>query len=153
MMKNLIYLLLFILNVASAEDFRVGSVDENVLIETSQKDFLTTVKVVKNKKNLLSYQADLVTQKLLKSGLVKFKNKDQPFLVTVWTGGAHGQELIVFDLAKYNKSDKEAAIAYVYGSAWTIDMDINQERIVIKGNKEVDEKTNLPVKEELTFKP
>lgn len=153
MMKKLIYLLIFTLNVAVAEDFRVGSVEKDLLIATSQKEFLTTVKVVKDKKAIFSYEADLVTQKLLKSGLVKFKDKEQPFLVTVWTSGAHGQELIVFDLAKFNKSNKEASIAYLYGSAWTIDLDINQERILIKGNKEVDEKTNLPVKEELTFKP
>ena len=77
----------------------------------------------------------------------------EPHLVTVWSSGAHGQELIVFDLSKFSEKDKEASIVYLYGSAWTIDMEINQERISIKGNKEVDAKTKLPVKEELTFRP
>ncbi len=152
-MKYLILVTFFWANTVFAEDFRVGKVDENFSIGVKSNDHLKTIFVKKENKEIFKYESDLVTQKPLKFGLVKFNKKKQPHLITVWTSGAHGQELIIFDLEKYNEKDKEAAIVYLYGSAWTIDMDINQERIVIKGNKEIDPKTKLPVKEELTFRP
>lgn len=152
-MKLIILIFLFLSQVANAENFRVGAVKPSYKIFQSQKEHLDIIQVKVDEKVIFTYQADLVTQKLLQSGLVLFKDKKQPHLVTVWTSGAHGQELIIFDLSKVDKSNKEAAIAYLYGSAWTIDLDINQERVEIKGKGEVDQKTNVPVKQNLTFRP
>ncbi|MBH48507.1 MAG: hypothetical protein CME71_10100 [Halobacteriovorax sp.] len=152
-MKALVLITIFFVNLAHAENFRVGSVAPSLRIEQSSQDFLDQVEVKKDGKSIFSYKADLVTQKLLQKGLVQFKDKKQPHLVTVWTGGAHGQELIIFDLSKYDSKNKEAAITYLYGSAWTIDLDINQERIEIKGKGEIDKDNEVAPDQTLTFKP
>lgn len=149
-MKKLIALTLLLSFSAMAENFRVGPIESSMRIAQKRVDHLDSVEVLNDGKSVFKYRADLVTQRLLQFGLVKFKNKEKPFLVTVWTSGAHGQELIVFDLAKGNGKE---GIAYLYGSAWTIDLDINQERIEIKGKGEVDEKTDEPVSQNLTFRP
>lgn len=149
-MKKLIALTLFLSFSAVAENFRVGPVDKSMRIAQERVDHLDAIEVLDDGKSVFKYSADLVTQRLLQYGLVKFKNKEKPFLVTVWTSGAHGQELIIFDPAKGNGKD---GIAYLYGSAWTIDLDINQERIEIKGKGEVDEKSDEPVPQNLTFRP
>tara|TARA_R110000868_G_scaffold104087_8_gene286296 strand:+ start:1166 stop:1624 length:459 start_codon:yes stop_codon:yes gene_type:complete len=152
-MKILFVIISLFITSAFAENFRVGDVPKSVRIEQSSQDHLDKVEVKSDGKVIFSYQADLVTQNLLQIGLVQFKNKKQPHLVTVWTGGAHGQELIIFDLAKFDDKNKEAAIAYLYGSAWTIDLDINQERIKIKGKGEVDKDNEVAPDQNLTFKP
>tara|TARA_R110000868_G_scaffold132380_3_gene343205 strand:- start:28503 stop:28961 length:459 start_codon:yes stop_codon:yes gene_type:complete len=152
-MKVLLLIATFYANFAFAENFRVGNVAPDLRIEQTSHEFLDQVEVKKDGKSIFSYKADLVTQKLLQKGLVQFKDKKQPHLVTVWTGGAHGQELIIFDLSKFDKSNKEAAIAYLYGSAWTIDLDINQEQIKIKGKGEIDKDNEVAPDQTLTFKP
>lgn len=149
-MKKLIALTLFLSFSAAAENFRVGDVSKELRVAQNRVDHLDSVEILDNGKSIFKYQADLVTQRLLQFGLVKFKNQKNPFLVTVWTSGAHGQELIIFNPAKGNNKD---GIAYLYGSAWTIDLEINQDRIEIKGNGEVDEKSGEPVPQNLTFRP
>lgn len=152
-MKQLfVIFLLFVSNVL-AEDFRVGNISNDWRLVHSRQAHHDHLEVRFKDKVLFEYKADLVTQKLLQSGLVKFKKYKEPFLVTVWTSGVHGQELIVFDLAKKDVKDPKDAIAYLYGSAWTIDLKIDQEKIKIKGKTEVDEKSGEPADQNLTFSP
>lgn len=153
-MEKLIVLLSLLLSFSVfAENFRVGKVPNTLKVEHKRVDHIDYIRVYDNKSEIFEFEATLVTQKILQFGLVQFKGFKKPHLVTVWSSGAHGQELIIFDLAKYKDGQAEKSIAYLYGSAWTIDLDINQERIEIKGKGEVDEKTDKPVDQSLTFRP
>src|SRR5690606_37113864 len=109
-MRYLVIILFTILN-AHAENFRVGDVTTEWQVEKASVEYHDQISVLHQKKKVFEYKAKLVTQKLLQFGLVRFHNKKIPHLVTVWSGGAHGQELIIFDLVKAQKS--EEAIAYL----------------------------------------
>lgn len=152
MKQFIVVFLLFVSNVW-AEDFRVGNITKDWRLAHSRLEHHDHLEVRFKDEVLFKYKADLVTQKLLQSGLVKFKKHKEPFLVTVWTSGVHGQELIVFNLAKKDAKDPKDAIAYLYGSAWTIDLKIDQEQIKIKGKGEIDEKSGKPTDQNLTFSP
>lgn len=151
-MKILALMSLFFSFNLFAENFRVGKVDSELRIAQGKDGPVEYVEVIKDGKSIFKYTVSLVTQKLLQSGFVLFKEKEQPHLVTVWSSGAHGQEVIIFDLSKASASDPEEAVAYLYGSAWTIDLDINQERILIKGKGE-NNSEGIPEDQDLTFRP
>ncbi|MFT6070853.1 MAG: hypothetical protein ACJAT2_000586 [Bacteriovoracaceae bacterium] len=99
-----------------------------------------------SKKPFLSNTAELITHSFTKATIVKFKRLR--FLVTQWGSGAHGEEVLIFDL-----NLKEPKPIWTYVSSWPATLEMTKTDLLIHGTGDMDFETSEPKKDTKKWNP
>jgi hypothetical protein len=94
----------------------------------------------------LSSTAELITHAFTKGTVVKFKR--QRFFITQWASGAHGEEVLIFDL-----NLKEPKPIWTYVSSWPATLEMTKKDLLIHGTGDMDFKTSEPKKDTKKWNP
>lgn len=101
----------------------------------------------KGKKNpFLSSTAELITHRFTKGTVVKFKR--QRFFITQWASGAHGEEILIFDL-----NLKVPKPIWTYVSSWPATLEMTKTDLLIHGTGDMDFKTSEPKSDTKKWNP
>lgn len=100
----------------------------------------------KQKKPVLKYSAELITQQLMQSQIVKFSGKR--YYVTQWSSGAHGEEVLIFDL-----NLKEPKPVYMYFSSWPTTLKVDKSELIIFGTGDNDPNSREPKPQVIKWNP
>lgn len=98
------------------------------------------------KKIFLSSTAELITHRFSKGTIVKFKR--QRYFITQWASGAHGEEVLIFDL-----NLKEPKPIWTYVSSWPTTLEMTGKDLLIHGTGDMDFKTSEPKKDTKKWNP
>jgi hypothetical protein len=111
---------------------RFSLVDDSawkVLVRQQEGEDILTVVDDRTSKLLLSTPGN--SERFLSAEAVQVETRSDPFLVTRWTKGAHGQELRIYD----PRSSKQPLV-YSKASSWAIDYRQNEGRLKIRGKSD-----------------
>jgi hypothetical protein len=105
-----------------------------VLVKQQEGEDLLTVMDDRTARVLLSAPGN--SERFLSAEAVQVGSRSEPFLVTRWTKGAHGQELRIYD----PRTAAGKPLVYSKASSWTIDYQNANGRLKITGR--ADERPN-----------
>ena len=109
---------------------RYSVVDDSawkVLVSQTGGEDLLTVQDERTARVLLSASGN--SERFLSAEAVQVRTRSEPFLVTRWTKGVHGQEVRIYD----PRASEERRLVYSKASSWTISYREVDGRLKISG--------------------
>jgi Putative peptidoglycan binding domain len=102
----------------------------------------------KSNKKLFQYYSASITHAFIEADIIFFKDYKRPFFLSKWTSGAHGEEILIFDMEK----ERKKAVFY-YASSWPMSWEVKDGVLVIHGTGSFNEKTEEPEVEIIKWHP
>lgn len=99
-----------------------------------------------SKTAFLSNTAELVTHSFTKGTIIKFKKLR--YFVTQWGSGAHGEEVLIFDL-----NLKVPGPIWTYVSSWPATLEMTKTDLLIHGTGDMDFEISEPKKDTKKWNP